>query len=157
MAVFLVNCDLQNPDKDFDALFTTLTSLDMQLSVLQGYLEYLNLNYPQDVYVQQFINTYKDIYNTYKDLYDIFEPLIKAYMSGQDYQALHWAIQSLDSYYHCSDSTWLIQTDFSKRSVYDMLSPCIYDGDHLMIIQVTKNYNGLFPKEAVEWLKKAQF
>jgi len=74
---------------------------------------------------------------------------------GQDYATLIERIQSLGSWWHHLDSTWLVQTSLSAAQARDRLQPLLDSSDELLIIDVTGRAwatTGL-SKRANDWLR----
>ena len=71
---------------------------------------------------------------------------------GQNYEALHEAIKSCGAWWHFLDSTWLVDTNLSAKSVWDRLAPHVDKNDFVLVIGVTREYQGWLPQEAWDWL-----
>ncbi|MCZ4315149.1 hypothetical protein O4H66_17215 [Comamonadaceae bacterium G21597-S1] len=57
---------------------------------------------------------------------------------GQDYAALIKRIQAtFPNYWHCLDSTWIVETPSSATQVRDWLSPLIDSNDELFVVDIT--------------------
>ena len=76
---------------------------------------------------------------------------------GQDYNNLYNAIKDIGSYYHCLDSTWLVETDLTSEQISSYLRQQIDYNDHILIIKVMKDYQGWLPKDFWNWLDDANF
>jgi hypothetical protein len=77
--------------------------------------------------------------------YDLKKP-------GQNYTALHEEIKKAGTWWHHLESTWLIETSQTPQQWFARLAPHIDQNDHILIIEVKKNYWGWLPPKAWEWL-----
>ena len=59
--------------------------------------------------------------------YDLITP-------GRNYATLHEAIKGLGSWWHCLESTWIVDTTESTTSVRDKLSSHIDANDKLLVV-----------------------
>jgi hypothetical protein len=78
--------------------------------------------------------------------------------AGQDYEPLMQKLQTgFDTWWHCLDSTWVIKTAMTTSSVRDILKAYSYEGDRLLVIDVTSgpcSWFG-FNEKCSTWLKDA--
>ena len=58
---------------------------------------------------------------------------------GQDYPSLHEGIESLGSWAHFLESTWILDTSYSPEQVTNKLIPLIDQNDRLLIFEVKRN------------------
>jgi hypothetical protein len=72
---------------------------------------------------------------------------------GQNYEGLYQAIRSCGATWHYLESTWLVDTSLSAQGIWDRLAPQLDKSDHVLVIGVTRNYQGWLPREAWEWIK----
>ena len=77
--------------------------------------------------------------------YDLNKP-------GQDYSNLHQEIKKAGIWWHHLESTWIISTDLSPEAWHKRLKQHMDDNDHLLIIEVCKNFHGWLPQNAWDWL-----
>ncbi len=80
--------------------------------------------------------------------YDLDKP-------DQDYPDLIRKLKSYAAWWHCLDSTWLIQTAKSHAELRDDLLAHIGSSDKLLVIEVTgmsRAWSG-FDKECSDWLR----
>lgn len=77
--------------------------------------------------------------------YDLKKP-------NRDYIGLYEALKKASGWWHYLESCWLLKTDLSPDEWSNKLGPHIDDNDFLLIIEVTKNYQGWLPKEAWDWI-----
>lgn len=88
---------------------------------------------------------------TFNISYDLSKP-------GRDYQALYKAIikASDGTYYHCLDSTWIINTKLSAIQVAKVLWAVMDANDKLLVTEVGPDvaWAGL-PAEDQEWFSGA--
>jgi len=82
--------------------------------------------------------------------YDLNKP-------GKDYSSLYKTLKSAVTWWHYLDSTWLIETSESSAVWYNKIAPSLDANDHILVIQVTKNYEGWLPKEAWDWIRERVF
>lgn len=68
--------------------------------------------------------------STYQVCYDLHQP-------GRDYAALHRAIESYGTHYHCLESTWIIRTNSSAEEVRDHLRRHIDGNDSLLVTRLS--------------------
>ena len=77
--------------------------------------------------------------------YDLKKP-------GQDYTKLHEAIKACGAWWHYLGSTWLVDTSLNAQGIWDAISAHVDANDRVLIIGVTRNYQGWLPKEAWDWI-----
>lgn len=84
---------------------------------------------------------------TYMIGYDLLTP-------GQDYSDLHEAIKKLGSWWHCLDSTWLINSNQTATQIRDSLKPYLDRNDRLLVSTITRDaaWTG-FNEGCSDWLK----
>ncbi len=61
--------------------------------------------------------------------YDLIAP-------GKDYSNLHAAIKKLGNWWHCLESTWIVDTDSSSASIRDELKAHIDSNDKLLVVRL---------------------
>lgn len=71
---------------------------------------------------------------------------------GQNYEKLHEAIKSCGGWWHYLGSTWLVDTSLSANAIWDRLKPYVDKNDRVLVIRLSRDYNGWLPQEAWEWL-----
>lgn len=71
---------------------------------------------------------------------------------GQNYEALHEAIKSSGAWWHYLGSTWLVDTSLNAKGLWDRLAPHVDTNDYVLVIGITRDYEGWLPNEAWEWL-----
>lgn len=74
---------------------------------------------------------------------------------GQDYEKLKEKIKELaNGYWHHLDSTWLIKTDSSAKSLRDILENYIDSNDELLVAKLSGEsaWTG-FNKSGSDWLR----
>jgi hypothetical protein len=49
-------------------------------------------------------------------------------------------------------STWLVDTSLSAQEIWDRLAPHVDENDSFLVIGVTRDYQGLLPEKAWEWI-----
>ncbi|UCF80708.1 MAG: hypothetical protein JSV08_09440 [Acidobacteriota bacterium] len=64
-------------------------------------------------------------------------------------------IKKFAGWWHYTDNMWLIATDKSPTEIYETFSSHLSgkEKDMVLIIEVGKNFYGLLPQEAWEWLE----
>ena len=77
--------------------------------------------------------------------YDLKQP-------GQNYSALYNAIQSCGDWWHFLDSTWLVDSALTAAGIWDRLAPHVDGNDRVLVIGVTRDYEGWLPREAWNWI-----
>jgi hypothetical protein len=77
---------------------------------------------------------------------------------GEDYTALIKALQGFSGWWHCLDSTWLIESNMSAIQIRDHLWPNMHKGDKLLVLYYLPAKSGGqyawqgFDKNCGEWL-----
>jgi len=72
---------------------------------------------------------------------------------GKDYKGLYEAIKQCGvSWWHYLDSTWLVDTGLNANAIADRLKAHLDNNDHMLIVRVTRDYQGWLPNEAWEWI-----
>jgi len=71
---------------------------------------------------------------------------------GQNYDALHNAIESCGDWWHFLGSTWLVDTTLTAQGVWDRIALQVDANDRVLIIGVTRDYQGWLPQEAWDWI-----
>jgi len=80
--------------------------------------------------------------------------------SKRDFRPLYKKIKSLGAWMHYLDSTWLVAPSNLKMAndIYNELKPFIdEEEDYLLVVEVTRNYQGWLPKEAWDWMNQRSF
>ena len=77
--------------------------------------------------------------------YDLKQP-------GQNYEALSEAIKSCGAWWHYLNSTWLVDTFLTAQGIWQRLEPHVDTNDRVLVIGVTRNYQGWLPEEAWDWI-----
>jgi hypothetical protein len=80
--------------------------------------------------------------------YDLNKP-------GQDYPDLIRKLKSYSGWWHCLDSTWLIQTDKSCTAIRDELLALMDSSSKLLVIELgdsARAWSG-FEKQCSDWLR----
>lgn len=73
-----------------------------------------------------------------------------------DYQGLYSAIESCGDCLHCLDSTWLVDTKYTgldAKGIWKRLNPYVNNKDRVLVIGVTRDYDGQLPKKYWGWIK----
>ena len=68
--------------------------------------------------------------------------------------ALYSAIKSLESWWHCLDSTWLVDTTLNANAIWARLEPHVDKNDSFLIIGVTKDHSGWLTQKASDWINE---
>jgi hypothetical protein len=71
---------------------------------------------------------------------------------GQHYEPLYVAIKSCGDWWHHLQSTWLVDTTLTAKGIWDRLAPHVDQNDSVLVIGVTRDYQGWLPKEAWDWI-----
>jgi len=61
---------------------------------------------------------------------------------GQNYKNLEDAIKALGSWWHCLDSTWLVESDQTALVIRDLLRPHIKSDDCLLVMRYGNTHSG---------------
>ena len=91
----------------------------------------------------------EEIIMIYAINYDLKKP-------GQNYSDLHEAIKSCGDWWHYLGSTWLMDTSLDATSIWNRLAPHVDRNDRVLVIGVTKDFNGWLSNDAWEWIKIRQ-
>jgi hypothetical protein len=54
-------------------------------------------------------------------------------------------------------STWLVDTSLDAQGIWDRLAPHVDKSDFVLVIGVTREYQGWLPKDAWEWINSRQW
>lgn len=73
---------------------------------------------------------------------------------GQDYSGLIQAIKDTGAWWHYLKSTWLVDTHLDASGIFNKIKPHIDNSDRILIIKVTRDYNGWLSQEAWDWIKQ---
>lgn len=76
--------------------------------------------------------------------------------SGQNYQGLYDELMKT-GYCHYADSSWLLDTTETADQVWNRLSSRVDENDTVLVIKVTKSYQGWLKKEFWDWLNSRTF
>lgn len=71
---------------------------------------------------------------------------------GQNYQSLYDAIKSCGASWHYLGSTWLVDTTLTAGQVWAKLALLVDKNDFVLVIGVTRDYQGWLPKDAWDWI-----
>ncbi|MBR2535480.1 MAG: hypothetical protein IKE66_05345 [Hyphomicrobium sp.] len=77
--------------------------------------------------------------------YDLKKP-------GQDYADLYKAIEECGVCWHYLGSTWLVDTLLDAEGVWQRLQPHVDKTDRVLVIGVTRDYQGWLSQEAWDWI-----
>ncbi|NIF02627.1 hypothetical protein F3J38_21685 [Pantoea sp. Acro-805] len=70
---------------------------------------------------------------------------------GQKYDALYQELKKTD-HLHPLDSTWLTSTNENAENLCIRLRKHLDSNDHLLIIKVTRPYNGWLTQSSWDWI-----
>lgn len=73
---------------------------------------------------------------------------------GQDYDALHKAIQGCGAWWHYLGSTWLVDTSLSAGGIWERIAPYVDKNDRVLITGITKDVSGWLPPDAWTWINQ---
>lgn len=84
---------------------------------------------------------------TYMIGYDLSLP-------GQSYEPLHNEIKKLGDYWHCLDSTWIVNTTLNSAQIRDRLLPFIDKNDSILVSLISRDaaWSGFNPA-CSDWLR----
>lgn len=72
-----------------------------------------------------------------------------------EYQDLYDGIKDFGTWWHQTESVWMIKTEKSAKEVRDYLIQFLKRGDKLFVIEVRKHWAGVgFGEEEYDWLNK---
>jgi hypothetical protein len=74
--------------------------------------------------------------------------------SQSNYDRVFEILKGCPSWCHYIDSTWLVLTEESPRSLAERIFPSISAGDRIFVTEMGASYWGSLPKEAWEWIKR---
>lgn len=74
--------------------------------------------------------------------------------TGQDYTGLYEAIKKIGDWFHCLDSCWLVDTTIDADAIVDRLKKQFDKNDRLLVIKVTREYQGLLTEEDWKWIQQ---
>lgn len=77
--------------------------------------------------------------------YDLKQP-------GRNYEKLYEAIKSCGAWWHYLESTWLVDTSLDATAVWERLAPLVDKNDFVLVMGVTRDYQGWLPKDAWDWV-----
>lgn len=71
-----------------------------------------------------------------------------------NYSGFFAAIQSLGTWWHYLDSTWIIKNSiYTPQQMYAKVAPFISKKDHILIVEIVpNNKEGYLPKDAWDWI-----
>ena len=69
------------------------------------------------------------------------------------YQPLFSLIKTLN-WWNRMENTWLIASEGTAKDLYNQLVSFTFQGDLMLIIEVTPNYYGLLPSGGWDWISK---
>jgi hypothetical protein len=74
---------------------------------------------------------------------------------GQNYPELFEAIKALGSWWHCLDSTWIVDSSLSSEEILDRLRPHFDGNDKMLVVPLAYGWStwGL-DKECTDWLRQ---
>lgn len=74
---------------------------------------------------------------------------------GQSYGDLYDVLKRNSvSWWHYLDSTWLLETQLTPPQMSKVIRQYLDQNDHILLIQVTGNYDGWLPADAWNWIKE---
>lgn len=79
--------------------------------------------------------------------YDLSQP-------DRNYDGLYEAIKKQGSWWHYLESTWIVSSTLTSHQIAQNLRSQIDDNDHLIVIQVTKDFDGWLKKDAWDWINQ---
>jgi hypothetical protein len=62
-----------------------------------------------------------------------------------------------DFWWHYFDATWIVATSHTANSFAQLLYPHIETNDRLVVVRITRDYQGWMPQEAWDWLNNKQY
>lgn len=77
---------------------------------------------------------------------------------GETYDNLIKAIQDLGTWWHCLDSTWMVDSSLDAGGIRDALRPHMYKDDQLLVVKYASSgggrwaYSG-FTGDCAQWIK----
>lgn len=77
--------------------------------------------------------------------YDLKQP-------GRNYDGLYEAIKNCGAWWHFLGSTWLLDTNLDTKAIWNRLAPHVDKNDFVLVIGVTRDYQGWLPQAAWDWI-----
>ncbi len=68
------------------------------------------------------------------------------------YDKLYEVLKQQGTWWHYMRWTWIIDTDRTPSQITDALKPHVQPTDRLLVIPLTRPYQGLLTKEEWDWL-----
>jgi hypothetical protein len=76
---------------------------------------------------------------------------------GRNYTPFYEALKAQGHWWHYLANTWLIDTASAPQKVYEALGPHLSTSDRILVIQVSRLYQGYLPKAAWDWINSRHF
>jgi hypothetical protein len=73
---------------------------------------------------------------------------------GQKYGDLYDAIKNCGDWWHYLDSTWLVDTSLTAQAIWNRLTPHVDKNDFVLVIGVTRDYQGWLPEKVWQWINE---
>lgn len=68
------------------------------------------------------------------------------------YDALYEALKAQGTWWHYMRWTWLLDTNRTPNEVVDALRPHVQKNDRLLVVPLSRPYQGLLGKDEWEWV-----
>lgn len=79
--------------------------------------------------------------------YDLIAP-------GRDYSKLHEAIKNLGNWWHCLESTWIVNTSRTVSDIRDTLKNYVDDNDRLLVVTLGTSWaSWRLSQQCNDWLR----
>lgn len=76
----------------------------------------------------------------------------------RDYAPFFDAIKSNCNYWwHYLDTTWIVSTSHSANEYAQFLYPYMETTDRLLVVKITRDYQGWLPTDAWDWLNNKEY
>jgi hypothetical protein len=78
--------------------------------------------------------------------------------AGSSYEPFFSALKNNCNYWwHFLEATWIVETPKSVHEYANLLYPHMTQEDRLLVVKITKDYQGWLPKEAWDWLNSRTY
>ena len=77
--------------------------------------------------------------------YDLHKPV-------QNYDELYTKLKGFSNYLHPLESTWLVNTNWSAKQIFQHLSPALDSDDKIFIAKLAAQWHALLTQRDYDWL-----
>lgn len=76
---------------------------------------------------------------------------------GKNYVGLFEQLKNSPGWCHYLGTTWLILTSENPQDLHKRLSAHLDENDYILITEFSRNYYGILPEDAWEWIRNQGF